>query len=281
MPHKTHTTDKPTERFAMQDPALTSARLFRAIPKNEMAKSLEYRVEYGGWKMKFRGPRKLGVTHQSVFFAILSVLGEFGDSLSPNTSEHHSQLREGLDAIDASELDGGNRAQGNNCHWGYTTLTELAGIIGMSNLTAIKRCIEDLSAVTLIAKSNGIEASQFFLSYIKQGQKLAIAINWRAAAAIAKEAGYTYINLDDRKSLESDASKTLHVWLSTYLRPGKHLKRTVDEIGEYIWGEAANDSTRWRRRKKAMQAVAEIGELKNWEVTQSEARQALVIKRVA
>ncbi len=281
MPHKAQKEDKTTERFAMQDPALTSARLFRAMPKNEMMKSLEYRAEYGGWDMKFRGPKKLGVTHQSVFFAILSILGEFGDLLSPNTSEHHSQLREGLDAVDASELDGGNRAHGHNCHWGYTTLTELAGIIGMSNLTAIKRCIEDLSAVTLIAKSNGVEMSQSFLSYLKQGQKLAIAINWRAAAAIAKEAGYTYINLDDRKTLETDASKVLHVWLSTYLRPGRHMKRTLDEIGGYIWGEAANDSTRWRRRKKAMQAVNEIGDLKNWDVRQSEARQALVIKRVA
>ncbi|MCG7877229.1 MAG: replication protein C, IncQ-type [Candidatus Thiodiazotropha endolucinida] len=278
MRRKDHNT---TERFAMQDPALTSARLFRAMPKNEMRESLKHQAEYGGWQMTFRGPKKLGVTHQSVFFAVLSVLGEFGDVLSPNTSKHHSLLREGLDAVDASELDGGNKAHGHNCHWGYTTLTELARIIGMSNLTAIKRCVEDLSAVTLIAKSNGIEMSQSFLSYIKRGQKLAIAINWRAAAAIAKEAGYTYINLDDRKSLESDASKTLHVWLSTYLRPGKHMKRTVDEIGEYIWGEAANDSTRWRRRKKAMQAVNEIGELKNWDVCQSDVRQALVIKRLA
>ncbi|MFC1333155.1 MAG: hypothetical protein G8D91_00385 [gamma proteobacterium symbiont of Clathrolucina costata] len=273
--------DDTTERFAMQDPALTSGRLFRAMPKNEMKESFKYQAEYGGWTMKFRGPKKLGVTHQSVFFAILSVLGEFGDTLSPNTTEHHSSLREGLDAVDASELKGGNRAHGHNCHWGYTTLTELARIIGMSNLTAIKGCIEDLSAVTLIAKSNGIEMSQSFLSYLKQGQKLAIAINWRAAAAIAKEAGYTYINLDDRRALESDASKTLHVWLSTYLRPGKQMKRTLDEIGEYIWGEAANDSTRWRRRKKAMQAVQEIGELANWDIGQSAARKALIIKRVA
>src|SRR5262249_3009623 len=78
---------------------------------------------------------------------------------------------------------------------------------------------------------------------------------------------YAMIDLDERRALKKDASKSLHRWLSAWLKTDNPSFITYDRLIPHIWTEKASGAAQRKRLERLRNEVLpEIGQLEGWTV---------------
>jgi hypothetical protein len=110
--------------------------------------------------------------------------------------------------------------------------------------------------------------SDYFLKYhANEDGRLIVQLNWRLAGAIFGEYLYTEIDLNERHTLEKDASKTLHRWLSAHLWQGRSEYITYERLISHIWTQKVNPTTQRKRLERLKREILpEIAKLDKWMV---------------
>jgi hypothetical protein len=127
-----------------------------------------------------------------------------------------------------------------------------------------------MSAITVNFKNSvtGWSGSDHFISYrAHEDGRLIIKLNWRIAGAIFGEYFYAEIDLNERKALKKDASKTLHRWLSAHVWKGNHADLYYTTLIDHTWTQPASANTqKWRLNTLKKELLPEIAELPCWTV---------------
>lgn len=254
---------------ARHDPAHCLAPgLFRSLKRGERKSGkLNVVYEYGqGQKIEFSGPEPLGVDDLRVLQGLVATAGPSGLVLSPEPqTEAGLQLRIFMeprwDAIrkDAMVVKGSYRA--------------LAREIGYANIEDTKRirdCIERLWKVSIIASLSGGKRQGFRLlaDYTSDDSRgsLFVALNPMIATAIMG-GQHVRLNLDEIRSLKSDAARLIHQRLCGWVDPGKTRSVELDTLCSYIWPEPASNSSMRKRRQRARECLPELTYI-NWNVNE-------------
>ena len=99
---------------------------------------------------------------------------------------------------------------------------------------------------------------------------LIVQLNWRLAGAMFGDYERAVIDLHERHSLNKDASKTLHRWLSAHLWAGKREGGeyiTYERLISHVWTQPAKaGAQRMRLNRLKNEILPEIGELEGWTV---------------
>ena len=117
--------------------------------------------------------------------------------------------------------------------------------------------------------ASGWSGSCWFLSHDKhEDGRLIIRLNWRLAGAIfGSDGDYAKIDLNERRSLKKDPSKTLHRWLSAHLWSGRSEYILYETLIKHIWSQEATPSAQRKRLERLKNEILpELGTLPQWKI---------------
>ncbi|WP_407668853.1 replication protein C, IncQ-type [Pandoraea norimbergensis] len=130
----------------------------------------------------------------------------------------------------------------------------------------MRRCIERLWTVSVIAEANGIRQGFRLLSGLvidERRGKLAVALNPHLTRAILGEGQYTQIDMQEIRALRSDVARLVHQRLCAVINAGSKRVVAIDTLCSYAWPEQANTNTMHKRRQRLATAIQELREI-NW-----------------
>ena len=100
---------------------------------------------------------------------------------------------------------------------------------------------------------------------------IVVRLNWRLTGAIIGSYQYAMIDLDERRLLKKDASKTLHRWLSAWLKTSKPSFMLYETLASHIWTEKATKKTQQKRIERLKREILpEIAKLDKWTIEMGE-----------
>jgi hypothetical protein len=252
-------------RFAMQDPAIAIASIFRPVVRGPRPAGLKIFSRFDGFNLMFTCFEAIDSLDQSV---LLSAIGMAGlDSKVLNSSakgDKGKRLWEELDPEDA--------AMGGSAVVVRTSLYSIVDAVGLThtgkNYERIRDSLYRLSQVGCRVRKEGHDWGMRLLSQcsLPDGQ-VAIALNERFAHSLAGRGQFVKIDLEERRKLDHDSSQIFHGWLCAITRPGcKGVFMGVDKLAEKVWGAPSkNASTNRTRRRTLNESVAEIESI-GWKV---------------
>jgi hypothetical protein len=97
--------------------------------------------------------------------------------------------------------------------------------------------------------------------------KLCIALNPLLAATIVGGTQYVYIDMIEVRRLESDVGRLIHQRLCGWIDPAASGRIGMDALIAYAWPEPAAGSTLRERRRRIIDASAELRKL-GWSVVE-------------
>jgi hypothetical protein len=244
--------------------------LFRSLKKGERKKNkLDVTYEYGNNTcIRFIGFEPLGVDDMRLLQAIIGMSG-----LSKYAIEHDkpvegtsNQLRELLNA------------NMNHHEWKskvlITSMYSIMKVIGYKDhgkkRQQILESLRRLSNVNIIYRKNLKEFSTKMLSYVvdEKDGSLYIANNPKITDAILGNSSFTYISMNEARSLKTDIARILHQRLSAVIDLGKTKKINIDTLVDYVWISTKDkiSSAIRMRKKRIKESLKEIEQTKGWKI---------------
>lgn len=221
---------------------------------------------YGDIILKFSAPEGLGPDDLRVLQGLIAFASANQLHLGPiekSKTEYAKQLRQNM-AITGSADDKDGLVVKN-------TLYCLAKEIGYAKpgggtcMRQIRACIERLYGVSIIATNNVTRDSEGFrlLSQCKteiDGDSLIVGLNPRIAnAIIGASTGFTYIDLNEVRSIKGDGTRLIHQRLCAWIDRGHTRPVTLETVCSYIWKSKANkDNTHYQHLSRARQYLNEL-----------------------
>lgn len=245
--------------------------LFRPLSRVPSKECLDVSHIYKGYTLRWLNYCKLNIVDQSVFLAIHRLASENGRTERVG-DDHDSPVMKEVRA--ALKLE--KEATKNDCLVLDTTLYEIAKTIGVTdggdNLKMIRNSLIRLSCVSfLIYKGDDIGDTFFktglFSKLAGADGRIHVGINPMLGKALAGNQS-TFVSMAEQRSLESDITKRLHVWLSSWMRSGEKRKIDIDKLVPHVWGENPEAETMRKRRHSIRKSLIELDTLSGWSATE-------------
>jgi hypothetical protein len=139
------------------------------------------------------------------------------------------------------------------------------------NVKSLKDSLVRLSNVTLNVDSNEYIFSSSLMAYSidKETNQLSILLNPIASRSIVGRRVYTWIDMNEVRSLKTDPARLLHERLCAWIDGGETRQVSIDKIIAYIYPDKATENTMRKRRytaRKALQEIADTG----WKIEESD-----------
>lgn len=246
--------------------------LFRPLSRAPKKEPLDVTHVYMGYTMRWLNYCKLNIIDQSVFLAIHKLASDKG-RVEQVDEEHESPIMKEVRAALQLEKDAAKSA----CLVLDTTLYEIAKIMGYTdsgaNLATIKKSLIKLSCVCfLIYKGDKIEDTFFktnlFSRLAGKDGKIHVGINPMLGKALTG-GQFCKVSMAEQRILQSDITKRLHLWLSSWMRSGEKRKIELDKLVPHVWCDIAEAATLRKRRHMLRKAIAELNALDGWKIIES------------
>ncbi len=257
--------------------------LFRPLKKGSYkGLSLDVKYIYKEYTFWWRNYTPLSITDQTVFLAVHRLAAEKGrvDRVGPdNDNPTMLEVRNAL----SMRYD----ASGSECFVLRTTFYEIAQTMGITvagnNYDMIRDSLYRLSGVSFVIYKNDDEKRPFwqtnlFSQLAGVDGKLVIAINPMLSKALAGGQS-TFVNMNEQRLLETDVSRRLHVWLSSWARDGMMRKIELDSLIPHVWGNIVEGSALRSRRHSLRKALGELNKLPGWICIEDTTTSMITIKR--
>lgn len=233
--------------------------LFRSLKRGERKHAkLDVVYDYGdGKRVEFSGPEPLGPDDLRILQGLVAMAGPDGLILSPEpTTEGGKQLRLLLepqwDALHRNAMV----VKGS-----YRALAREIGFANPGDTKSIRKCIERLWKVSIIAQSGNKRQGFRLLSQYASDQeegKLYVALNPLIAKAVMG-AQHVRINMDEVRGLKSGAARLIHQRLCGWINPGKSGHVELETLCSYVWPHEASSSAMKKRRQRIKATLPQLG----------------------
>ena len=269
---------KDVSKFARVDPMFMTDGLF--VPTARKGQALyEVGREYDQGEVVFKGVQ-LTAAHQSVLLAVCARTGRngllvkgtkddtLGNQMSLDFFENSKAGRDALAALQAvAEAERKDKTLV-ECS-AYSLLLDAGMETGGKDYKKVADLLSDLATVVLYRRVGKRGAASNLLSFVHNGDKMSIALNWRLAESILGEAQNIQVSLMERHNLAGSVARLLHAWLSAHVRQGFSLMdgqgAKLDTLARHVWGSRpVSDSVKRNRRSELRKAIEEIGRLEGW-----------------
>lgn len=265
-------------KFARVDPMFMTDGLF--VPTARKGQALyEVGREYDHGEVAFKGVQ-LTAAHQSVLLAVCARMGRrgllvkgtkedtLGDQIPLDLFSNPKAGKNALAALDAAAEAASKDKALVECS-AYSLLLDAGMETGGKEYKKVADLLSDLSTVVLYRRVGKRGGASNLLSFVHDGDKMSIALNWRLAESILGDAHNIQVSLAERHNLTGSVSRLLHAWLSAHVRNGYSLMNgqgaKLDTLSRHVWGvrPVSADVVRYRRAQ-LRQAIREINELPGW-----------------
>src|SRR5436190_3505313 len=222
------------------------------------------RIEEEAITLTFVVPSVLNALAESILLAIIKMSGMNGIRVEPDQPT--------LPLFSTAEGGAKAKARVQTTCKQYQLLKEAGMSTGNHDYQQLDFYLKQMARVTIEWKNHttGWRGACHLMEYIThEDGSLIIQLNWRLAGVVLGIVGYDYavIDLNERHSLEKDASKTLHRWLSAHLWGGNSEYITYKKLINHIWTQEATSNTRrWRLHNLKHEVLPEIAKLDKWAV---------------
>lgn len=257
--------------------------LFRPLKRQSLkGLSLDVRYKYKDYTFWWRNYCPLNITDQTVFLAVHRLASEKGRVKQVGPLEEVETMRAARDALklkyQASDLD---------VLVLETTVNEISKVMGNSksgaNFKQIKESLIRLSGVSfVIYKGDDVTTlfwqANLFSQMAGIDKNIAIAINPMLSRALAGGQS-TFVDMREQRELSGEVSKRLHVWLSSWIKPGKSNKIKLDLLIPHVWGDECEKNKLRVRRFYLRAALDELNKLTGWTCLEDDASGFVIIKR--
>ena len=242
--------------------------LFRPIMKGSRTNSaMNIHYRYKDYTFWWRNYELLNITDQSVFLAVHRLAAEKGrvERVGP---EHENKVMTNVREALEMEMDAVNQ----ECLALTTSYREIARTMGISisgqTITRIRESLLRLGGVSFVIYRGEDTNSTFwktnlFSTLASANGNVVVAINPMLSKALVGGQS-SFINMREQRLLQSDASKRLHLWLSSWSRVEEDRKIDLDLLIPHVWGDEAEGDTLYTRRNTLRKAIKELSELPNW-----------------
>lgn len=257
--------------------------LFRPLKKGSYkGMSLDVKYIYKDYTFWWRNYTPLSITDQTVFLAVHRLASEKGRADRVGPTHDNPTMVEVRGALNM-RYD----ASSSECFVLQTTLYEIAQAMGVSiagnNYDMIRESLYRLSGVSFVIYKTEDEKKPFwqtnlFSQLAGVDGKLVIAINPMLSKALAGGQS-TFVNMNEQRTLSSDVSKRLHVWLSSWARDGVSRKIELDGLGTHVWGTQVDGSALRSRRHSLRKALKELNDLPGWTCEEDPDTGMVTVKR--
>lgn len=234
--------------FALHDPAMAIAPLFRPMVSRKRPKGLEVNTKFSGYDLKFTCWEWLDVRDQSVLFGLIGLAAMRHEELRADNDTEvglklWTDLQPAMGAVEGRAI---------------VVTTKRAALLraadqgtSAGDYARLKETLYRLSQVGCRVKGCGYEWSMQMLSYASKADgTIHVALNERFAQAILGH--HVRINLEERRQIKGESALVLHSWLSAITRPGSRgIWMGLDAVALKVWGHdlVTADTQRWRRRE--------------------------------
>jgi hypothetical protein len=255
----------PTPEFAIHDPGLAIASIFRPVCRGRRPQGFSLTQSFDGLSLQFTCFEWLDVRDQSVLLALCSLAGISNEE--PHAQSHGAlgqQLWQHLQPTQQAVID---RAV--VIHTTAYQLLQTAAFKDQST-QGYKRLYDILYRLAQVGcrarTETGYDWSMRLLSYASRPDgSINVALNGRFAAAFSGQ--HIRTSLVERRSLPTEIASLLHCYLTAWVRPGWSQRSGVDKLTQRIWGlDSANESTARKRRERTREALEAIDRLEGWSV---------------
>lgn len=257
--------------------------LFRPLKRQSFEGfSLSVRYKYKALTFWWRNYCPLNITDQSVFLAVHRLASEKGRVTRVGPSNEAETMKAVRDALklkyEASDLD---------VLVLETTVNEISKVMGITdagnNHKQIKESLIRLSGVSFVIYKGDDVTSLFWqanlFSHIAGiDKRLVIAINPMLSKALAGGQS-TFVDMREQRELNSEVSKRLHVWLSSWIRHGEENKIKLDLLIPHVWGDECEKDKLRKRREYLRNALGEINALEGWGCIEDKVSNFVTVKR--
>ena len=258
---------KLAKRDVLHDPALGMAGVFLPLKKGERSK-LNVERTWGRATIRWRGPDQLGISDQSVLFAVLEVASEqMGESPSHGIALETDELwpllghQEHVFRSDTIRLT-----------TSFARLVQLCGWVDGGTATQrVKDALRRLTETTVWASITEVdgsvrEGSSRLLAWkLGDRHRVSLIVNWRQAQAL-RGTQYARISLLERGTLQTEVAQALHALLCCKINLCGAWSCGLDKLQVHVWGNAATGVNLRERRKRMRAALDAINLLHGWRV---------------
>jgi len=247
--------------------------------RNESPLDVAYRYKTVTFRWE-RSSGRLCIKDLRVFLAIHRIAAQPKRTIRVGPECPDSDLLSARSSLglehEASNLD---------CLIAKVTTREIAHTLGLKisgpALSRIKESLERL-ALTSLSIYRGDIASPCWKAQLigvtESGSELQIAFNPLLSKALLS-APTTFIDMTEVRSLKTDASVRLLVWLSGWLRPCEGKRIGLDLLIKHVWGGTGKGDVLYSHRNSIKQALAEIDENTAWDCKHDEESRSAYIQR--
>ncbi len=258
---------KSERRDVLHDPALGTSGVFLPLKKGVRGK-LDVQQTWGPATIRWRGPDQLGISDQSVLFAVLEVAAEHlrespKKALVCDTDElwpllvHEEHVFSG-DTIGITTT--------------YARLVHHCGWVdGGTAVRRVKDSLRRLTETTVwasVSDNDGSvrEGSSRLLAWkLGDRNRISLVVNWRQALAL-RGTQYARISLLERCALKTEVAQALHAVLCCKINLGRAWSCGLDKLQLHIWGNTVTGDNLRARRMRMRAALEAINRLHGWRV---------------
>lgn len=270
---------------AKHDPWICGAPgLFRSLKRGSRETPLEIGYEFGSATLNYKSRVLLGCDDLRVLQGIMALASSSECSIDAESSNESSRdLHSGLDlkgaVADASAL------------LVETSFARLALVSGYADTggamgTQVRASLERLSGCSVECFTEKTVSGWRLLSWDTKGSgrnRLRIALNPRSShcARGQKSMRYTWIDMDEARSLPDDVSRLCHQRLSNWIDAiprqradsnSDHKRVHLKKLWEYAWADEPNapSAAAARQRRATLRAAIEALKKIGWKVDETD-----------
>jgi hypothetical protein len=250
-------------RDVLQDAALGMVSAFIPLQRGERGK-LDVTMPWGEATIRWRGPDQLGISDQSVLFAVLEIAlqqwRDDGQLALVGTDDAHWKLLEHEQDIFVPKVI--------RVVTSYRRLSLLCGRgDGGAALTQIRLSLRRLAEVTVwVTRGQQVGSSRLLGWHLGDDQQVVLVLSGRLTQAL-QGISYARISMWERAQLRTEAAMALHAALSCMVNVGRAWSWALDKLQRYISRDVlVKGPNRRKRHSKLRDALTAIGELPAWTV---------------
>jgi hypothetical protein len=212
--------------------------------------------------LKLRVPYFLGTGAESLFLAILKLIGEDRLAIDP--------LQPCLPLLLRPEEGAMFKNAGAAITTEHHLMQEAGMSVGKNDYRLFRKYLDWMSMVHVYYENHatGWRGADWFLRYsTHEDGSLIVQVNWRLAGAAFSDYLHAEIDLSERHSLKKDATKTLHRWLSAHIWEGKSGYLRYETLSKHIWTEKASATAQRKRLERLRNEILpDLASLPNWTI---------------
>lgn len=258
---------KSARRDVLHDPALGMSSVFLPLQKGVRGK-LDVQRPWGPAIIRWRGPDQLGISDQSVLFAVLEVAAEHllespTQALVCDTDELWPLLGHEEHVFSGHTI---------GITTTYARLVHHCGWVdGGTAVRRVKDSLRRLTETTVWASvpdTDGSvrEGSSRLLAWkLGDRNRISLVVNWRQAQAL-RGTQYARISLLERCALQTEVAQALHAVLCSKIKLGSAWACGLDKLQVHIWGNIASGDNLRARRMRMRAALEAVNCLPGWRV---------------